>query len=86
MGIIGGKLGYGLPRVLWQGQIDNLAETAYARDKVKVVLGPNVYEELRGKVVVDFGCGEGLEPIRIAQNGSCSLRQTRNSNHSMMPG
>jgi len=74
MGMIGGELGYRLLRVLWPGQIDNLAGTAYAnKDKVKVVLGPTVYEELRGKVVVDFGCGEGMEAIRIAQNGAARV-------------
>ena len=74
MGVIGGALGYRLLRVLWPSHINHLAGRAYAdKDKLKVVLGPDVYRELEGKVVVDFGCGEGLEAVRIAQNGAARV-------------
>ena len=74
MGFLGGEFGYRLLRTLWPGPVDNLSGKAYAnKDKLEVVLGSNVYEELEGKIVVDFGCGEGLESIRIAQNGAARV-------------
>ncbi len=41
------------------------------RDKSKLLslLGPDILEELRGKIVIDFGCGEGKETIELAQRG-----------------
>jgi SAM-dependent methyltransferase len=74
MGFLGGEMGYRLLRALWSAPVDNLSGKAYAnKDKLQVVLGPHVYQELEGKVVVDFGCGEGLEAIRIAQNGAARV-------------
>jgi SAM-dependent methyltransferase len=38
--------------------------------KIKVLLGDQVLEQLRGKVVIDFGCGEGDDAIALAKNGA----------------
>jgi SAM-dependent methyltransferase len=40
------------------------------RDKIKVkaLLGDRLFDELRGKVVIDFGCGEGDDAIALAKN------------------
>jgi SAM-dependent methyltransferase len=38
------------------------------RIKVKVLLGDTLFDELRGKVVIDFGCGEGDDAIALAKN------------------
>jgi SAM-dependent methyltransferase len=74
MGFIGGELGYRLLRGLWSAPVDNLSGKAYAnKDKIQICLGSDVYEKLEGKIVVDFGCGEGLESIRIAQNGAARV-------------
>ncbi len=74
MGFLGGELGYRLLRALWPAPVYNLSGKAYAdKDKLQVVLGADVYKELEGKVVVDFGCGEGLESVRIAQNGAARV-------------
>jgi ribosomal protein L11 methylase PrmA len=74
MAFLGGELGYRLLRALWSGPTDHLSGKAYAnKDKLQLVLGLNVYEEFKGKIVVDFGCGEGLEAIRIAQNGAARV-------------
>lgn len=35
--------------------------------KVKVLLGESILEQLRGKVVIDFGCGEGDDAIALAK-------------------
>ena len=34
-----------------------------------MLLGEGIFDELHGKVVADFGCGEGHECIELAQNG-----------------
>jgi SAM-dependent methyltransferase len=74
VGIVGGELGYRLLRALWPRPTHNLSGIAYAnKDKLQVVFGNDVYQELQGKVVLDFGCGEGLEAIRIAQNGAARV-------------
>ena len=38
--------------------------------KIKVLLGEQVIEQLRGKVVIDFGCGEGDDAIALAKSGA----------------
>jgi SAM-dependent methyltransferase len=35
-----------------------------------VLLGPRIWRELEGKVVLDFGCGTGVDAIEIAQHGA----------------
>jgi hypothetical protein len=61
-GLLGGELGYRLLRSLWVRRATRLDGTAYiGKSKLRVLLGPAIYEELRGKVIVDFGCGEGIE-------------------------
>jgi len=44
----------------------------YARrglSKLKVMFGTTIFAELRGKVVLDFGCGEGRDALELAKNG-----------------
>ena len=36
--------------------------------KIKVLLGEKLFDQLRGKVVIDFGCGEGEDAIALAKN------------------
>jgi ubiquinone/menaquinone biosynthesis C-methylase UbiE len=40
--------------------------------KIKVLLGDQVFDQLRGKVVIDFGCGEGDDAVALAKN--CARR------------
>lgn len=48
-----------------------LSGAVYAgKSKIKTLLGEHALRELRGKVVVDFGCGDGHEAIELAQNGA----------------
>jgi SAM-dependent methyltransferase len=71
---LGGELGYRVLRALWPAPVDNLSGEFYAdKDKLQIALGPEVYQELRGKVVIDFGCGKGHEAVRIAQNGAARV-------------
>lgn len=39
------------------------------RSKVRVALSDKALEELRGKVVIDFGCGDGNEAVELARLG-----------------
>ena len=44
---------------------------AYAgKIKIKILLGDALFDELRGKTVIDFGCGEGDDAIALAKNGA----------------
>jgi len=72
MGIIGGTLGYRLLRL-----ISSDGETGYCdgrvyigRSKIEILFGPQIWSELAGKVVLDFGCGTGEQAIEIAQRGA----------------
>src|SRR5215472_984344 len=51
-----------------------LSGAAYAgKSKIKILLGEQVLRELRGNVVVDFGCGDGHEAVELAQNGALQV-------------
>jgi SAM-dependent methyltransferase len=51
-----------------------MSGTAYDnRVKVRIVLGEPALQELRGKVVIDFGCGEGNEAIELANFGAARV-------------
>src|SRR5688572_29310176 len=71
MGIIGGTLGYRMLRYLSPGGTGNNEYQAYKdRSKIEVLFGPQIWDELRDKVVLDFGCEGGLESIDMAQHGA----------------
>ena len=72
MGIIGGELGYRLLRRISPGGARGACdESAYAgRSKLEALLGPRVWDELRDRVVIDFGCGEGAEAVEAARRGA----------------
>jgi SAM-dependent methyltransferase len=72
VGLIGGHLGYLLLRL-----ISSDGETGYCdgsvyrgKSKLEVLFGKNVWEEFKGKTVLDFGCGTGEQSIEIAQHGA----------------
>lgn len=45
--------------------------TAYVgKSKLEVLLGSSVWEELRGRDVIDFGCGDGAEAVEMALRGA----------------
>jgi SAM-dependent methyltransferase len=72
-GIIGGALGYQI--LLWMGG-DALKETIgdanpyQTKSKLEVLLGPQIWSEVKGKVIIDLGCGGGSEVIEMAQHGA----------------
>lgn len=70
MGVIGGTVGYRLLRFLSPGTTGNNEYTAYQENsKVEVLFGPQIWKELEGKVVLDFGCETGIEAIDLVQHG-----------------
>lgn len=72
MGIIGGELGYQLLRRVNRDTAASYCDgSAYVgRSKIEVLLGNGIWEELAGKVVVDFGCGTGEDSIEVAKRGA----------------
>lgn len=75
MGFIGGTIGYKLLRALSpDGHNDYCASGVpliyQNRSKLEVLFGERIWDELAGKVVLDFGCGRGGEVIDIARHGA----------------
>jgi SAM-dependent methyltransferase len=72
MGVLGGELGYRLlTRICPTGNTGYMTGEAYRnKSKLLTILGPSVAERVRGKVVIDFGCGPGAEAVDLARFGA----------------
>jgi SAM-dependent methyltransferase len=73
MSFIGGALGIALLNLVSRnGAVERCdVATAYiGRSKLEVLLGPTIWDQTRGKDVLDFGCGPGVEVVEIAENGA----------------
>ena len=73
MGVIGGTIGYELLRRISPGGANVPCGDGNAyegRSKLDALFGADVWDELRGKRVVDFGCGEGAEAVEMAARGA----------------
>lgn len=72
-GIIGGSAGYHFLRwisrhVAWQ---EHCSGAAYRdRSKLEVLFGRQLWSHIDGRVVLDFGCGDGEEAIEMARHGA----------------
>ena len=75
MGVIGGNIGYRLLRLispqLKVGGADNIND--YPGSKLEALLGAGIWEETRGKTVIDFGCGPGREALELARQGAARV-------------
>src|SRR5689334_10428545 len=40
------------------------------RNKLEVMLGTDIWEQIRGCSVLDFGCGDGEEAVAMAAHGA----------------
>jgi SAM-dependent methyltransferase len=74
MALVGGKYGSRILSALSHDGSGGLATgvpKAYLdHSKLEVLLGPDVWDRIRGKVVVDFGCGEGREVVELVEHGA----------------
>ena len=72
MGIIGGKIGYQLLKLISNGAVDEPQDRngSAADQKFEVRLGRGFWREIEGKTVIDFGCGPGIEAVEMAQRGA----------------
>jgi SAM-dependent methyltransferase len=75
MGVIGGTLGVQILRSLNSTGVstsfpDGVPPAYLNRSKLEVLLGPHIWDDIRGKTVVDFGSGEGYEMIELANHGA----------------
>lgn len=73
MGVIGGNLGvYILNTASRNGTVGypDVATAYEGRSKLEVLMGSGIWDRLRGKTVLDFGCGGGTEAAEIAEHGA----------------
>ena len=75
-GVIGGPLADRLLRSLGEratrkGYCDG--SSYLGRSKLEMLFGPDIWSELAGKVVADFGCGAGAEAVEMAQHGAARV-------------
>jgi 2-polyprenyl-3-methyl-5-hydroxy-6-metoxy-1,4-benzoquinol methylase len=76
MAVLGGSLGVKLLTTASRGGTVGYPEVAVAyqgRSKLQVLTGSDVWDRLRGKTVIDFGCGPGQEAIEIAEHGAARV-------------
>ena len=75
MGIIGGTLAYKiLKRISADGDTGYMDGGVYiGKSKLEVLFGPQLWSQIAGKVVVDFGCGEGLQSVEMVQRGAAHV-------------
>lgn len=71
MGVIGGNLGYRMLRAISPNEPKSMSGGSYtSRSKIGVLLGEQVWNEIQGRTVIDFGCGAGSQAIELAQRGA----------------
>ena len=76
MPLIGGSLGVRLlDRASRNGKVGypDVATAYLGRSKLEVLLGKGVWETLRHREVIDFGCGDGAEAVDMAEHGAARV-------------
>ena len=75
MGFFGGPLAYKLLR-----RISPTGDTGYndgsayeGKSKLEALFGGGLWEEIAGRTVLDFGCGEGFQAVELAQRGAARV-------------
>lgn len=71
-GLIGGRLGYEILKRVGgcPPRRNPCSGEAYTnRSKLEALLGDDVWRQLQGRTVLDFGCGTGAEVVEMAQHG-----------------
>lgn len=75
MGFIGGDVGVRLMTLASRrGTAFPDVAPAYAgRSKIETLLGPQFWDQIKGKVVLDFGSGTGAEAVEMAERGAARV-------------
>jgi len=75
MAIIGGSLGYNLlRRISADGENSYCDGSSYQGvSKLEKLLGHKIWEEIKDKVVIDFGCGDGEDTVEVAARGATKV-------------
>lgn len=75
MGVIGGYVGYKLLKSISEDGLTSWMDgSAYQQtSKLDVLLGADFVNTIKGKTVIDFGCGTGAEAVEMAQRGASKV-------------
>ena len=71
MGIVGGRLGYVILRIIAKRtglSIETGNKFELEDTKLNSIYGKNFYQEIEGKTIIDFGCGTGKQAVIMALN------------------
>jgi SAM-dependent methyltransferase len=65
------SLQYRLLKLIAPTEPRGLDGSAYSgKSKLRTLLGDDIFELTKAKIVIDFGCGTGQESVEIAENGA----------------
>lgn len=73
MGVIGGSVGVYLLNTASRNGTVGYPEVAVAyegRSKLEVLMGSTIWDRIRDKTVLDFGCGNGTEAAEMVEHGA----------------
>jgi SAM-dependent methyltransferase len=57
-----------------KGTSDSFNRTGYeGKSKLSTLMGAEIFATIAGKVVVDFGCGEGRDAVEMAEGGAARV-------------
>src|SRR4051812_36707918 len=77
MAMIGGAYGArilsALNRAGTGGLSDGVPKVYQNRSKLEILLGADLWDRIRGRVVVDFGCGVGHDVVELAERGAAHV-------------
>jgi SAM-dependent methyltransferase len=70
--VLGGTVGYWLMKQICpEGKSGYITGEAYAnKSKLRALFGDSFFDEIHGRTVIDFGCGNGAETVEMAQRGA----------------
>jgi SAM-dependent methyltransferase len=73
-GFIGGRLAAFILRAANPSKASHCTGAAYrTRSKIDALLGEQIWQHIKGKTVVDFGCGAGGDAIEMARRGAARV-------------
>ena len=82
MGIIGGEVGYRLLRYL-SPKGDSVYVADQSTSRVEELLGAQIWDELKNKVVLDYGCESGIDAVEIARRGASKVIGVDTNEHAV---